>query len=51
MTQQLLNDLATTSLGSEVLQKIDYKDIIEYFILKNPKKIIVQINIMRQEVE
>ena len=32
MTQQRLNDLATIALGSEVLEKIDYKDIIEDFI-------------------
>jgi hypothetical protein len=38
MTQQRLNDLATISLESEVLEKIDYKNIIEDFILKNPKR-------------
>jgi hypothetical protein len=37
MTQQQLNDLATIVLESEVLEKIDYEDIIEDFILKNPK--------------
>jgi hypothetical protein len=38
MTQQRLNDLATISLESEVLEKIDYKNIIEDFISKNPKR-------------
>uniref|UniRef100_A0A8I6XUG5 HAT C-terminal dimerisation domain-containing protein n=1 Tax=Hordeum vulgare subsp. vulgare TaxID=112509 RepID=A0A8I6XUG5_HORVV len=35
MTQQRLNDLATIALESEVLEKIDYEDIIEDFISKN----------------
>ncbi|XBH96765.1 hypothetical protein VPH35_087086 [Triticum aestivum] len=38
MTQQRLNDLATISLESEVLEKIDYEDIIEDFISKNTKR-------------
>uniref|UniRef100_A0A8I6XZ00 HAT C-terminal dimerisation domain-containing protein n=1 Tax=Hordeum vulgare subsp. vulgare TaxID=112509 RepID=A0A8I6XZ00_HORVV len=35
MTQQRLNDLAIIALESEVLEKIDYEDIIEDFISKN----------------
>ena len=35
MTLQRLNDLATIALESEVLEKIDYEDIIEDFISKN----------------
>ena len=38
MTQQRLNDLATIALESEVLEKIDYEDIIEDFISKNTKR-------------
>ena len=38
MTQQSLNDLATIALESEVLEKIDYEDIIEDFISKNTKR-------------
>jgi hypothetical protein len=41
MTQQRLNDLATISLESEVLEKIDYKDIIEDFISKNPQRMML----------
>jgi hypothetical protein len=37
MTQQRLSNLATISLESEVLKKINYEDIIEDFIVKNPK--------------
>ena len=38
MTQQRLNDLATVALESELLEKIDYEDIIEDFISKNTKR-------------
>jgi hypothetical protein len=38
MTQQKLNDLATISLGSKVLEKINHEDVIEDFILKNLKQ-------------
>ena len=38
MTQQRLNDLATIALESEVLEKIDYEDIIEDFTSKNTKR-------------
>jgi hypothetical protein len=41
MTQQRLNDLATISLESEMLEKISYEDIIEDFISKNPKKMML----------
>jgi hypothetical protein len=40
MTQQKLNDLTIISLESEVMKKIDYENIIENFISKNPKRII-----------
>jgi hypothetical protein len=41
MTQQRLNDLATISLESEVLEKIGYEDIIEDFISKNPQRMML----------
>ena len=41
MTQQRLNDLATISLESEVLEKIAYEDIIEDFISKNPQRMML----------
>jgi hypothetical protein len=41
MTQQRLNDLATISLESEILEKISYEDIIEDFISKNPKRMML----------
>jgi hypothetical protein len=41
MTQQRLNDLATISLESEMLEKISYEDIIEDFISKNPKRMML----------
>jgi hypothetical protein len=41
MTQQRLNDLATISLESEMLEKINYEDITENFILKNPNRIML----------
>jgi hypothetical protein len=37
MTQQRLNDLATISLETNLLDKIDYEHMVEDFILKNPK--------------
>ena len=41
MTQQRLDDLATIALESEVLEKIDYEDIIEDFISKNTKRMML----------
>ena len=41
MTQQRLNDLATISLESEVMEKIAYEDIIEDFISKNPQRMML----------
>ena len=41
MTQQKLNDLATITFESEVLDKIDYDDIFEDFILKKTKRIMM----------
>jgi hypothetical protein len=43
------NKLATISLESEVLEKINYEDIIEDFISKNPKR--VHINIVHSKVD
>jgi hypothetical protein len=41
MTQQRLNNLATILLESEVLKKFNYEDIIEDFILKNPRRMML----------
>jgi hypothetical protein len=41
MIQQSLNDLSTIAIESEVLEKIDYEDIIEDFISKNPQKMML----------
>lgn len=41
MTQQRLNDVATIALEMEVLEKIDYEDIIEDFISKNPERMML----------
>ena len=40
MTQQRLTDLATIALESNLLDKIDYEDIIEDFITKNTKRMM-----------
>jgi hypothetical protein len=40
MIQQKLNDLVTIAIEREVLEKIDYEDIIEDFISKNPQKMM-----------
>ena len=34
------NDLATITLGSELLEKIGYEDVIDDFILKNTKRMM-----------
>ena len=41
MTQQRLNDLAIIELESEVLEKIAYEGIIEDFISKNNKRMML----------
>ncbi|XP_044432277.1 uncharacterized protein [Triticum aestivum] len=41
MTQQRLTDLATIALESEVLEKIDYEDIIEDFISRSTKRMML----------
>uniref|UniRef100_A0A453IE32 HAT C-terminal dimerisation domain-containing protein n=1 Tax=Aegilops tauschii subsp. strangulata TaxID=200361 RepID=A0A453IE32_AEGTS len=41
MTQQRLTDLATIALESNLLDKIDYEDIIEDFITKNTKRMML----------
>jgi hypothetical protein len=38
MTQEKLNDLAKIALESDILEKIDYKSIIEDFISRNPTR-------------
>jgi hypothetical protein len=38
MTQERLNDLPIIALEGKMLEKIDYKHIIEDFISKNTKK-------------
>uniref|UniRef100_A0A8I7BEA1 HAT C-terminal dimerisation domain-containing protein n=1 Tax=Hordeum vulgare subsp. vulgare TaxID=112509 RepID=A0A8I7BEA1_HORVV len=38
MTKQRLNDLATIAPEGEMLEKIDYEDIIEDFISKNTRR-------------
>jgi hypothetical protein len=38
MTQERLNDLAMIALESDILEKIDYKSIIEDFISRNPTR-------------
>ena len=41
MTQERLDDLATIAIEGEVLGKIDYEDMIEYFISKNTTRIMM----------
>jgi hypothetical protein len=41
MIQQRLNDLATIALESEVLEMIDYEDLIEVFISGNTKRMML----------
>ena len=41
MAQQSLTDLATMALESDLLEKVDYEDIIEYFITKNTKRMML----------
>jgi hypothetical protein len=41
MTQERLNSLATIALESGLLEKINYKHIIEDFISKNTKRMML----------
>jgi hypothetical protein len=41
MTQERLNDLAMIALESDMLSKIDYESIIEKFISRNMKRIML----------
>jgi hypothetical protein len=41
ITQERLNDLAIIALEGEMLEKIDYECIIEDFISKNTKKMML----------
>jgi len=38
MTQERLNDLAMIALESDILEKLDYKSIIEDLISRNPTR-------------
>lgn len=41
MTQERLNDLATIALEGDMLEKINYEDMIEDFISKNTKRMMM----------
>jgi hypothetical protein len=41
MTEERLNDLAIIALEGEMLEKIDYENIIEDFISKNTKRMML----------
>ena len=41
MTQERLNDLAMIALESDILEKIDYESIIENFISRNTKRMML----------
>jgi hypothetical protein len=41
MTQERLNGLATIAIENDVLEKIKYEDIIEYFISKNARRMML----------
>jgi hypothetical protein len=41
MTQERLNALAVIAIESDMLEKIDYEDIIEDFISKNTMRIML----------
>jgi hypothetical protein len=41
MTQERLNGLATIALENDVLEKIKYEDIIEDFISKNARRMML----------
>jgi hypothetical protein len=41
MTQQRLTNLATIALESAILEKIEYENIIEGFISRNTKRMML----------
>jgi hypothetical protein len=41
MTQERLNGLATIAIENDVLEKIKYEDIIEDFISKNARRMML----------
>jgi hypothetical protein len=41
MTQQRLTDLATIALESEILEEIEYENIIEDFISRNTRRMML----------
>ena len=51
MTQQRLTDLAKITLESEVLEKIDYEDIIEDFISRNTKRMMLFMKTLQRRID
>ena len=41
MKQERLNGLATIALENDILEKIKYEDIVEDFILKNTRRMMI----------
>ena len=41
MTQERLNGLATIALENDILEKINYEDIIEDFISRNTRRMML----------
>ena len=41
LTQERLNDLVMIALESDILEKIDYESIIENFISRNTKRMLL----------
>ena len=41
LTQERLNDLAMIALESDIFEKIDYESIIENFISRNTKRMML----------
>jgi len=41
MTQERLNGLATISIENDILEEINYEDIIEDFISKNMRRMLL----------
>jgi hypothetical protein len=41
MTQERLNGLATIAIENDVLEKINYEDIIEDFISRNTRRMML----------
>jgi hypothetical protein len=41
MTQERLNGLATIALENDILEQINYEDVIEDFVSKNTRRMIL----------